>query len=231
MVANLSDVSDIFNGATPSTTDDNNYGNDYVWVTPKDLSDQKSKYIYQTARGITQQGYDSCSTRLLPAKSILMSSRAPIGLLAIAGCEVCTNQGFKSFVCKDPLYYQYLFYYLHNHMKQIEQMGSGTTFKEVSRDDCLRFPVLNPQNDLIEKYSSKVEPLFQSQLQNQKEIDRLQRLRDELLPMLLNGQVSVGKENVYDFKPVDMPLAAEPSEVNCDLYYLSGLLIIIFKKQ
>ena len=75
-------------------------------------------------------------------------------------------------------------------MKQIEQLGSGTTFKEVSREECVKFPILVPPNKMINTWFEKAEPLFQSQFQNQKEIDRLQRLRDELLPMLLNGQVN-----------------------------------------
>ena len=90
-VVKLSSIADVFNGATPSTADDENYGNDYVWVTPKDLSDQKAKFTYRTARNISMKGYNSCSTHLLPQNTILMSSRAPIGLLSIAGCELCTN--------------------------------------------------------------------------------------------------------------------------------------------
>ena len=215
-VLKLSEVAEVYNGATPSTTDEENYGNDYVWVTPKDLSDQKSKFTYWTARSISKKGYYSCSTHLLPQNSILMSSRAPIGLLSIAGCEVCTNQGFKSFVCKGEKMYQYLYYYLHSHMKQIEQLGSGTTFKEVSREECVKFPILIPNKHLIDNWFSIVEPIFQSQFQDQQEIDRLQRIRDELLPMLLNGQVSVNDIKGYDFMLQDFSMAAEP-EVNCDL--------------
>ena len=94
----VDDVAEVFNGATPSTGDEQNYGGDIVWITPKDLSDQKQKFVYQGERNISQAGYDSCSTHLLPINTVLMSSRAPIGLLAIAKKELCTNQGFKSFV-------------------------------------------------------------------------------------------------------------------------------------
>ena len=99
-VENLIDFAEIKNGATPSTADEANYGGDIVWITPKDLSDQQSKFVYQGERNITEQGFDSCSTSILPTNSVLMSSRAPIGLVSIAKHEVCTNQGFKSFIPK-----------------------------------------------------------------------------------------------------------------------------------
>ena len=141
-VENLIDFAEIKNGATPSTTDEANYGGDIVWITPKDLSDQQSKFVYQGERNITKQGFDSCSTSMLPTNSVLMSSRAPIGLVSIAKHEVCTNQGFKSFIPKSISDSIYLYYYIKHHIKQIEQLGTGTTFKEVSRDDLCKFPIL-----------------------------------------------------------------------------------------
>ena len=141
-VENLIDFAEIKNGATPSTTDDANYGGNIVWITPKDLSDQQSKFVYQGERNITKQGFDSCSTSMLPTNSVLMSSRAPIGLVSIAKHEVCTNQGFKSFIPKNIENSIYLYYYIKHHIKQIEQLGTGTTFKEVSRDDLCKFPIL-----------------------------------------------------------------------------------------
>ena len=87
----IDDVAEIYNGATPSTINELNYGGDIVWITPKDLSDQKQKFVYKGERNISQVGYDSCSTHLLPSNTILMSSRAPIGLLAISKTELCTN--------------------------------------------------------------------------------------------------------------------------------------------
>ena len=122
----IDDVAEIYNGATPSTMNELNYGGDIVWVTPKDLSDQKQKFVYKGERNISQVGYDSCSTHLLPLNTILMSSRAPIGLLAIAKTELCTNQGFKSFVPKSGNTTIYLYYYLQHHIRQIEQLGTGT---------------------------------------------------------------------------------------------------------
>ena len=156
---NIEDIADVYNGATPSTINEQNYGGDIVWITPKDLSDQKQKFVYQGERNISQAGYNSCSTHLLPPNTILMSSRAPIGLLSIAKTELCTNQGFKSFVPKAENISTYLYYYLNIHIKQIEQLGTGTTFKEVSREDVLKFPILKPSDAILDLWEKQVSAL------------------------------------------------------------------------
>ena len=186
----VDDVADVFNGATPSTSDEHNYGGDIIWITPKDLSDQKQKFVYQGERNISKIGYDSCSTHLLPINTILMSSRAPIGLLAIAKAELCTNQGFKSFVPRENRFATYLYYYLQFHIKQIEQLGTGTTFKEVSREEVLRFPILKPSDSIINLWDEFMYALNNRQLELQKENETLTKQRDELLPLLMNGQIS-----------------------------------------
>ena len=187
----VEEVADVYNGATPSTVNELNYGGDIVWITPKDLSDQKQKFVYQGERNISQVGYDSCSTHLLPSNTILMSSRAPIGLLAIAKTELCTNQGFKSFVSKSKNIATYLYYYLQYHITQIEQLGTGTTFKEVSREDILKFPMLKPSDNVLDLWEEIVSALNDRQLEIQKENENLIKQRNELLPLLMNGQVSV----------------------------------------
>ena len=191
-VENLIDFAEIKNGATPSTADEANYGGDIVWITPKDLSDQQSKFVYQGERNITKQGFDSCSTSMLPTNSVLMSSRAPIGLVSIAKHEVCTNQGFKSFIPKSISDSIYLYYYIKHHIKQIEQLGTGTTFKEVSRDDLCKFPILTiGAKDIYVQWIELQNVIADKQLALTKEIAALTKQRDELLPLLMNGQASV----------------------------------------
>ena len=194
----VEEVADVYNGATPSTVNELNYGGDIVWITPKDLSDQKQKFVYQGERNISQVGYDSCSTHLLPSNTILMSSRAPIGLLAIAKTELCTNQGFKSFVSKSKNIATYLYYYLQYHITQIEQLGTGTTFKEVSREDILKFPMLKPSDNVLDLWEEIVSALNDRQLEIQKENENLIKQRNELLPLLMNGQVSVNYDLSHD---------------------------------
>lgn len=190
-VKTIDDLAKVYNGATPSTTDPSNYGGNIIWITPKDLSDQQNKFIIQGDRNITEKGYNSCSTHLLPINSILMSSRAPIGLFSIAKTELCTNQGFKSFVPKSKVLNTYLYYYLLTHKSQIEQLGTGTTFKEVSRDDVLKLLVLKPTKELLSRFEEFSCSVNEKQLVLQEQISSLTRQRDELLPLLMNGQVSV----------------------------------------
>ena len=117
----LGEIAEIYNGSTPSTKEFDNYDGNIVWATPKDLSDQNSKYFYQGSRNITQKGFDSCSTQLIPANNILMSSRAPIGLFAINKVDCCTNQGFKNIVLDKKITdVDFMYYFLKYHVKEIE---------------------------------------------------------------------------------------------------------------
>lgn len=190
-ITNASEIANVYNGATPSTKVEQNYGGNIVWITPKDLSDQQSKFVYYGERNITQKGYDSCSTHMLPVGTILMSSRAPIGLLSIAKSQLCTNQGFKSFVPKTAFLGSYLYYYLRLHIKQIEQLGTGTTFKEVSRDDVMKYPILVSKESLLKKWVEFIVPIDNRQFEIQQENNNLIKQRDELLPLLMNGQASI----------------------------------------
>ena len=128
----LGELGDIVGGATPSTKHEEYYGGNIAWITPKDLSLLKGRYISYGERSITEAGLASCSAQMMPPNAVLFTSRAPIGYVAIARQSVCTNQGFKSVVpheCVDSLF---LYYLLKFNEERIEAMGSGTTFKEVS---------------------------------------------------------------------------------------------------
>lgn len=142
----LSDLGEIIGGATPATSRDDYYNGDIPWLTPKDLAGHSGRYISRGERNITQDGLNSCSTRLLPKNTVLFSSRAPIGYIAIAENDVCTNQGFKSIVPNAHVSPLFLYYLLKYYKNEIEAMGSGTTFKEVSattmRKIKVRIPVL-----------------------------------------------------------------------------------------
>ena len=143
----LSDLGTVVGGATPSTKDPANYEDGTIpWITPKDLSDFHGRFISRGERLITQKGLDSCSTQMMPAHSVLFSSRAPIGYIAIASNELCTNQGFKSIVPNEDTDYLFLYYLLKYYKNAIEHLGSGTTFKEVSgltmRNVQVKVPVL-----------------------------------------------------------------------------------------
>ena len=141
----LSDLGTIIGGATPSTKDSSNYENGSIaWITPKDLSTHTERFISHGERNITEKGLKSCSAQLMPPNSILFTSRAPIGYIAIAKNEVCTNQGFKSIVPNKDTDFMFLYYLLRYNKDNIENLGSGTTFKEVSGSTMRNVPVKVP---------------------------------------------------------------------------------------
>ena len=129
----IGDIGTVVGGATPSTKKEENYLDGTIsWITPKDLAGFSGRYISRGERNITEIGLNSCSTQLMPAHTVLFSSRAPIGYVAIAENEVCTNQGFKSVIPNTDTDYMFLYYLLKYNKNKIENLGSGTTFKEVS---------------------------------------------------------------------------------------------------
>lgn len=129
----LSEIGTIIGGATPPTSVDTYYNGNIPWITPKDLSDFSGRYIEKGERNISELGLKNCSAQLLPAGSVLFSSRAPIGYVAIAKNSIATNQGFKSIVPdKKKINSLFLYYLLKFNKNKIEALGSGTTFKEVS---------------------------------------------------------------------------------------------------
>ena len=153
----ISDIGTVVGGATPSTKKPENYENGTIaWITPKDLSTFTGRYIQCGERNITEIGLKSCSTQLLPKDTVLFSSRAPIGYVAIAANEVCTNQGFKSVVPNentDPLF---LYYLLKYNKDKIEGMGSGTTFKEVSGNTMKNIVVSVPTDKKVQERISSM---------------------------------------------------------------------------
>jgi type I restriction enzyme S subunit len=141
----ISDLGIIVGGATPSTKDPDNYNGEISWITPRDLSSLVGRYISRGERNISKKGYNSCSTQLVPAGTVLFSSRAPIGYIAIAKNELCTNQGFKSVVPNENTDSMFLYYLLWYNKERIESKGSGTTFKEVSGAVMRNIPVSVPE--------------------------------------------------------------------------------------
>lgn len=143
----LSEIGSVVGGATPSTTVDAYYNGDIPWLTPKDLSNFHERYIKRGERNITKSGLNSCSAQLLPAGSVLFSSRAPIGYVAIAKNPIATNQGFKSIIPNPEKVDSLFLYYLLKYNKDnIEAMGSGTTFKEVSGATMKNIEVYLPED-------------------------------------------------------------------------------------
>ena len=128
----ISDIAEVIGGGTPSTKQSEYWGNDIPWLTPKDLSGYNKRYISNGERYISNEGLKNSSARMLPVGSILLTSRAPIGYLAIAEQDLCTNQGFKSLVLKPGNDSEFFYYLLKNNIEYIKNMSSGSTFAEIS---------------------------------------------------------------------------------------------------
>ncbi|WP_207865148.1 restriction endonuclease subunit S [Pseudomonas sp. 58(2021)] len=131
----IGEIAEVIGGGTPKANDVENFtapGEGIAWLTPADLSGYKRKEIAFGARDLTLQGYKSCSAKLMPKGSLLFSSRAPIGYVAVAANEIATNQGFKSFVLSHDIDPSYAFYYLKSIRQLADSLGTGTTFKEIS---------------------------------------------------------------------------------------------------
>ena len=168
----ISDIGTVVGGATPSTKKPENYeGGKIAWITPKDLSTFSGRYIERGERNITEIGLKSCSTQLLPPNTVLFSSRAPIGYVAITANEVCTNQGFKSVIPNentDPLF---LFYLLKYNKDKIEGMGSGTTFKEVSGNTMKNIVVNVPTDKKVQEKIAAILGYIDDKLEENEQIN------------------------------------------------------------
>ena len=141
----LDEIGDIVSGGTPSTKNEDYYGNEIPWITPKDLSGYDSKYISKGERSITKLGLEKSSAKLLPKGTILFSSRAPIGYVAIAQEDLCTNQGFKNIVCNPQVAHnEFIYYRMKLAKEELESVAGGSTFKEVSGKVMKEFKVKLP---------------------------------------------------------------------------------------
>ncbi len=161
----LGEVADIVGGGTPSTKQDEYYGSEISWITPKDLSGYNSRYISNGTRSITKLGLENSSAKLLPQNTVLFSSRAPIGYVAIANNELATNQGFKSLVCNpDKAYFKFIYYKMTTLKNELESIAGGSTFKEVSgkvvKEFIINLPPLEEQKaiaDILSSLDDKIE--------------------------------------------------------------------------
>ncbi|KAF5076038.1 Type I restriction modification DNA specificity domain protein [anaerobic digester metagenome] len=190
----LADLGTIIGGSTPSKAKAENFcqGVGTPWITPKDLSLNKgNKFITRGEFDATVTGIKDASLTIMPKGTILLSSRAPIGYLAISREKVTTNQGFKSFIPNKGYSSEFVYYAVKNMIPSIEQNGVGSTFKEVSASTLKTIKISLPSRELLETYNSKAVSIFKKQDLLELENQQLASLRDWLLPMLMNGQVTV----------------------------------------
>lgn len=190
----LSDVGTVIGGATPSKKRSEYYcSNGIGWITPRDLSNTSDKFIAHGADDITDEGYASCSAKLLPKGSVLFSSRAPIGYIAIATDAVATNQGFKSIVPKEEIGTAFVYCFLVRNKQRIADMGAGTTFPEVSGKMMKSVELAVPKQTLCAEFNFFAGPILKQQEALERENRELAALRDALLPKLMSGEIDVSQ--------------------------------------
>ena len=187
----IGDVVTAKGGGTPSTKDAEYWdGGEHRWATPKDMSRLAHPVLLNTERRITDAGVNSISSGILPVGTVLMSSRAPVGYLAIAGVPTAINQGFIAMVCDGPLPPTYVLNWAFASMDAIKARASGTTFPEISKKSFRAMPAVVPTFDVIAAYRQVADPFFDLLSAYVKESEQLATMRDYLLPKLLSGQVS-----------------------------------------
>ena len=181
----VSDFGEVIGGATPSKDIDEYFCSDgIVWLTPKDLTSTGKKFIYKGETDITEAAYRSCSTKFLPKGSVLLTSRAPVGCVAIAMTDLCTNQGFKSIIPKSEFGTAFVYYFLKENRQLLESHSSGTTFMEISGNVLKAIPASIPPGELTKKFSSMCEPIFAYQEQIEAEISQLLELQHTMVSQI-----------------------------------------------
>ena len=190
-VGRLDEIADVVGGSTPSKAKPEYYTQKGIaWLTPKDLSNHPAVYTSKGEIDITEEGYNSTSTKLMPKGTILFTSRAPIGYISIAQNDICTNQGFKSLVPKKAGTC-FLYCFLKYVTPEIENKSTGSTFKEASGALMKSLQVIMPDQKVFEEFEEIVSPLFARIESLEKENFRLSLLRDTLLPRLMSGELEV----------------------------------------
>jgi len=189
----VGDVVDCVGGGTPSTKETKYWeGGTYHWTTPRDFSSLQAPILLETDRKLTEAGIAKVSSGLLPAGTLLLSSRAPVGYLAIAAMPVAINQGFIALKCNERASNFFMLSWCQMHMAEIESRATGTTFAEISKQNFRPIRVVLPPKELMAAFTAKVAPVYAQIHANLHQSRTLASLRDALLPKLLSGEINLG---------------------------------------
>ena len=190
----MDEVCEVVNGGTPKSKEPSFWGGDVQWVTPKDLGKLQDRFISESSRQITELGLDSSSARLTPAQSVILSTRAPIGHLAISKVEMAVNQGCRILVPNVELDAQFLFFNLLGRKKELNALGTGTTFLELGaralKGIHMPLPPLEEQVRIVTDLDSLDEMKRGLQTKYQSELDNLEELRQSILEQAFEGKLT-----------------------------------------
>lgn len=191
-VASIADVCDTVGGGTPSTKIQSYYEKgDILWVTPTDITRNFSLALLDTEKKITPEGLKNSSAKMLPAETILMTSRASVGFFGMCKYEVCTNQGFISCIPKRENLQMYLLFNLKSRVEEIRQKAGGSTYLEISKTVFRELKIILPKDEVLAEYQKNVHDIFDEIYCRTEMIKSLVDMRNRVLPKLMSGEVEV----------------------------------------
>lgn len=185
----------VVGGGTPSKKNDDFWVDGGIhWTSPKDLSGVQDKVLLDTASKVTEAGLKKISSGLLPIDTVLLSSRAPVGYLALAKVPMAINQGYIAMKCEKQLPPEFVLQWCVHRMDEIKQRASGSTFAEISKKSFKPISVVVPSGEVLSAYRKVVKPLYDTITSNARQNEQLSTLRDTLLPKLLSGEVNLEED-------------------------------------
>ena len=191
-VASIADICDTVGGGTPSTKIQSYYEKgDILWVTPTDITRNFSLALLDTEKKITPEGLKNSSAKMLPAETILMTSRASVGFFGMCKYEVCTNQGFISCIPKRENLQMYLLFNLKSRVEEIRQKAGGSTYLEISKTVFRELKIILPKDEVLAEYQKNVHDIFDEIYCRTEMIKSLVDMRNRVLPKLMSGEVEV----------------------------------------
>ena len=205
-MAKLGEVCTIVSGSTPKTSVTSYWDGNIKWITPAELNED-TFYIMDSVRHITEEGKEKTGLSYLPTGTVILSSRAPIGKTAIAGCEMCCNQGFKNLICSDAIYNEYLYFFLKSKTDYLNSLGRGATFKEISKSIVesieIPLPVVNQQKEIAEKFK-KLEQLISLRKQQLAKLDELVKARfvEMFGDLVVGDKIQTSKKKIGEIASV-----------------------------
>jgi type I restriction enzyme, S subunit len=188
-IVELGRVTKIISGSTPSTNKKEYWDGNISWIAPAELVDGHNYYYYETKKKITKEGLKSCSSHLFPKGTVMLTTRAPIGKVAIAGIEMCSNQGFKNFIPLERIISEYLYFWFLLKKDYLNYLGVGATFKEISKSIVSKIKIPLPPLPLQQKFADIVEQIEKMKEQINKTKQNSEELFDSLVSKAFRGEL------------------------------------------
>ena len=187
----LGDIISVKGGTTPSTKEPHFWNGDIAWTSPRDVTTLNGLYLFETEKKITQKGLEQISSGLLPAGTLLMSSRAPVGVLAFSEIPIAINQGYIAILDDKGYEKEFIYLWLKANMDTIHSYSNGSTFMEISKSAFKSIDILIPTKEEVNDFVDRVKPIFEKIKANVLQIQTLIQQRDILLPKLMSNETNI----------------------------------------